>query len=254
MEIIAHRGASHDAPENTLAAVQLAWEQNADAVEIDIQLSKDGRIVVFHDANTRRTAGRRKRLCDQTFAELQLLDAGAWKSPKYRAERIPTLDEIVSTIPPGKRLFVEFKCGPDSLDEFAAILNQSGRSPSPIVAIGFSIPTMKLVKRRLAQVEVCRVVNFKRDWRGRWLPTAAQLIQQARESGLDGVDVSAHGPLGPRFVEQIHDAGLKVYVWTVNTHSRAVKLAEAGVDGITTNRPGFLREKLAGGLSGARHG
>ena len=79
VEIIGHRGASEDAPENTLAAFRLAWTQNADAAETDVYLSKDGEIVVIHDANTRRVGGRNRKVVDQTVAELKQLDIGRWK-------------------------------------------------------------------------------------------------------------------------------------------------------------------------------
>ncbi len=89
-EIIAHRGASHDAPENTLAAMRLAWDQKADAVELDLWLSKDGRIVVLHDRDTKRVGGSAIPVAEQTWAEIGRVDVGAWKDPRFKDERIPT--------------------------------------------------------------------------------------------------------------------------------------------------------------------
>ncbi len=86
VEIIAHRGASHDAPENTLAAVNLGWKRNADAVEVDVYLSKDNRIVAIHDKNTKRTTGHDGLVKEMTWSELQKLDAGNWKN-LYRRPR-----------------------------------------------------------------------------------------------------------------------------------------------------------------------
>src|SRR5215510_13578750 len=83
MDIIAHRGASFDAPENTLAAIHLGWKQQADAVEIDVQFSKDGHVVVIHDDNTRKTGGVRKKVSAQTLAQLKSLDVGRWKHAKW---------------------------------------------------------------------------------------------------------------------------------------------------------------------------
>src|SRR5215218_7394628 len=83
VEIVGHRGASFDAPENTLASVKLAWEQKADAAEFDVFLSKDGKIVVIHDANTKRVAGVDKPVVQQTLEELRTLDVGKWKNPKF---------------------------------------------------------------------------------------------------------------------------------------------------------------------------
>ena len=82
VEIIAHRGASYDAPENTLASVQLGWERNADAVEVDVYLSKDRKIVVIHDENTKRTTGHDGLVHKMTWAQLRQLDAGSWKLEK----------------------------------------------------------------------------------------------------------------------------------------------------------------------------
>src|SRR4051794_3938882 len=100
VEVIAHRGASHDAPENTLAAIKLAWQQEADAAEFDLHLSRDGKLVVIHDADTRRVAGVDKRVAEQTLAELRRLDVGAWKGPRFAGERIATLEEVLATVPP----------------------------------------------------------------------------------------------------------------------------------------------------------
>src|SRR5258706_7289864 len=112
-EIIAHRGASHDSPVNTLAAVQLGWKQRADAVEIDVQFSKDNHIVVIHDDTTRKTGGLRRKVGEQTLAELRTLDVGRWKDARWRGEKIPTLAEVLATIPDQRRLFVDIKCGPE---------------------------------------------------------------------------------------------------------------------------------------------
>ena len=97
--IVAHRGASYDAPENTVAAMELAFEQGADGVEADFYLSSDGEIVCIHDGDTKRTAGVKHVIVETPFAELRKLDVGAWKNEKYRGEKIPTFAEIAETIP-----------------------------------------------------------------------------------------------------------------------------------------------------------
>src|SRR5439155_19827959 len=102
VEIIAHRGASWDAPENTVAAINLAWKQKADASEFDVFLSKDGKIIVIHDKDTKRVAGVDKQVIDQTFDELRQLDVGKWKGPNFAGEKIPTLAEMLATVPKGK--------------------------------------------------------------------------------------------------------------------------------------------------------
>src|SRR3954468_21594878 len=111
MEIIAHRGASWEAPENTLSAVKLAWEQGADAVEVDVQLSRDKRVVVIHDDDTRKIAGLKKKVAEQTWEDLQKLDVGRWKAARWTGERLADLDQVLATVPAGKPCFLAAECG-----------------------------------------------------------------------------------------------------------------------------------------------
>jgi len=146
MEIIAHRGASHDAPENTLAAVRLAWQQEADAVEVDVQLSKDGKLVVIHDDNTKRSGGFARKVGAQTLDELRRLDVGRWKGKMWSGEKIPTLAAVLATVPDCKRLFVEFKCGDEGIPEFSRAAKDMGKRSGSMVAICFSRETMRQLK------------------------------------------------------------------------------------------------------------
>jgi glycerophosphoryl diester phosphodiesterase len=244
VEIIAHRGASFDAPENTLSAVRLAWKQNADAVEIDVHCSRDGKVVVIHDPTLRKLARCPGSVCDKTFAELQRLDVGLWKDERWRGERIPSIDAILSTIPKRKRLFIEIKCGVEGLPELVVALKRMKTAVKSVVLIGFSLATMMEAKRRLSEVEACWILERKRDWRtARYAPTANSLIERVKEAGLDGLDMGVRG-LHTKFVEEIKAAKLKCYVWTVDSPAVARRLIKAGIDGITTNRPGWLRERL----------
>src|SRR5262245_58707114 len=102
-EIIAHRGSSFSAPENTLAAVRLGWRQGADAAEGDFRLTADGQIVCVHDKTFKRTAGIDHPVAEMTLAEIERLDAGSWKSPEFAGERVPTLDQLLATVPERKR-------------------------------------------------------------------------------------------------------------------------------------------------------
>lgn len=249
MLFIAHRGASFDAPENTLAAVNVAWKQRADAVEIDVRLTRDNHLVVIHDANTRRTCRVRGRISGRSLEQLRALDAGSWKNAKWRGERIPTLEEVLATVPPGKRLFIEIKARKNTANALARALDKCRIKPEQIVLIGFSLKAMKSLKRMFPEIEVCWIAALKRNRLTRRWPDADRLARKIRAAELDGLDLRANGAITPVFIKKIHSAGLKLYVWTVDSPETAEKLTRAGVDGITTNRPGWLREKLSTGTT-----
>jgi len=246
VEIIAHRGASYDAPENTLAAVRLAWEQGADAVEVDVHLSRDNRVVVIHDTDTKRIAGVKRLVRNLTFAESQKLDVGKWKSPKYTGERLALLEDVIGIIPFGKRMLVEIKTGPEIVSHFPPV-------PSNVAPISFDLEAIAAMKAARPDLQCYWVVGWRRDWKsGGWFPKPAQMIEQALENNLDGLDVGANGPVTAGFVKKAHAAGLGVYVWTVDSVAKARKLRVAGVDGIATNRPGWMIASLQSRKSDAQ--
>lgn len=220
VEIVAHRGASHDAPENSLEAFRLGWAQ-ADANELDVHLSRDGRLVVIHDASTKRTTGVDKPVVEQSFEEL-------------KAQGVPALEEVVDTVPEKKRLFIEIKCGPEALEPLRKML--AGRPPERFAIIGFNLGTMTQAKKLLPTIPVFWLSGHKEEIR------IDDLISKAKAAGLDGLDLNHKFPAD--VVKKIHDAGLKAVVWTVNDPEIAKRWAAAGVDGITTDRPAWLREKL----------
>ena len=245
-EIVAHRGASFDAPENTLASLRLGFEQGADAGELDIHLSKDGQAVLMHDASTRRTGGVDKPVAEQTLAELRALDVGVWKELRWANERVPTLAEALATTPQGKRMFVEIKCGVEVLPELERVIRASGKKPEQIVLIGFGLETMRAAKALLPDLEACWLASYKAGADGR-IPGAEELIEKAKQAGMDGLDLNARfllGQAGPGFAAKVREAGLKLYAWTVDDPAQARALAALGVDGITTNRPAWLREQI----------
>jgi glycerophosphoryl diester phosphodiesterase len=247
VEIIGHRGASHDAPENTLASIHLAWKQNADASETDVHLTKDGQIVVIHDFNTRRLGGRNRKVADQTLAELKQLDIGRWKGEQWAGERIPTLAEYLAAIPEGKRLFIEIKCGPEIVPRLVEVIRTARKRPEQTCLIGFSYEVMQAAKRELPQLKCYWIVELKRDREtDRWTPQLATLIRKAKDAGLDGIDFGDSPALDREFVSKLKQSGLGVYTWTVDSVQEAKRLEQAGVDGITTNKPGYLKESLMG--------
>ncbi|HCE44514.1 MAG TPA: glycerophosphodiester phosphodiesterase [Lentisphaeria bacterium] len=244
VEIIAHRGASHDAPENTVASFNLGWQQNADACELDISISSDGRIVLIHDTGTKRTAGVDKKVCDQTFDELRALDAGSWKGPQWKGEKIPTLAEALSTLPDGKSFFIEIKCGAEALPEMEQVIKASGKNPRLLPIITFYPEVAKQAKWKFPEHDVLLLYDWRADKDTGKKLTLDELVAMVKSAGLDGVDVKLEPIIDSAMVKKFRDAGLKFYVWTVDNAESAKKLVACGVDGITTNRPGWIREQI----------
>lgn len=240
--IIAHRGASHDAPENTLAAARLAWEQGADALECDVHLAKDGRLVVIHDGDTQRVAGRRRTVAQTTSAGLQQLDVGAWKDRGFAGERIPTLGQMLAAVPAGKRIFIEVKSGAAAVPALVRSLAHCTLQPAQVAIISFDLAVARAAKRALARCEVAWICE--RATPGGDQPRLDDAIAAACEADLDGLDLDVAWPVDARVVQRVHDAGLKLYTWTVDDPAVARGLAAAGIDGLTTNRPGWLRAHL----------
>ncbi len=236
LTVIAHRGASHLAPENTLASVELAWRLGADAVEVDVRLTRDGRIVTIHDETTDRTAGTHLEVATAHSSQLRRLDVGRHKHPKFAGERIPYLEEVLRTVPPGRQLFVEIKCGPEILPPLVEVIASSGKR-SQVVIIGFDLDTIRAAKVALPDVPaywLCDkrvLVSYDRS-----------IAEKAKAGGVDGLDVHWSG-LTRRFIRAVKAAGLRLYIWTVDDPAQALRLEAMGADGITTNCPGQLRRR-----------
>jgi glycerophosphoryl diester phosphodiesterase len=249
VDIVGHRGASYDAPENTMAATNLAWKQNADAVETDIFLSKDGKLVVSHDKNGKRTAGRDVDYSNITQAEARELDAGSWKDLKFKGEKVPLLEEQIASIPKGKKLLVEIKIGPEIVPELARVLKKTGATEKNITVISFNFESLKEVRKQLPHLPTLWLLghpapNAKKTTTAKQPPSVDEMIREAKAAKLTGLDLQHTWPLTKADVKKIKDAGLELHVWTVNDVVIAKHWINLGVASITTDRPGWLREEL----------
>jgi glycerophosphoryl diester phosphodiesterase len=218
VEIIGHRGASYDAPENTVTSFKEAWRQGADGAELDVFLTKDGKLIE--------------------------LDAGRWKDAKFAGERLPTLAEMLATVPAGKKVYIEVKCGPEAVPEIDRVIKASGLYAARTPIISFHAEVIAAMKKARPDVPAYWIVNLKPK-KDEKPPTAEALIAKAKEIKADGLDLSAHETLDVEFGRKVKAAGLRLDVWTVNDPKVAKRMIEAGVDGITTDRPGWLRKELA---------
>ncbi len=139
-KIIGHRGASYDAPENTIPSFKLAYEQKADAAEFDIWSTSDHKLIVIHDTNTKKLAGVDKKVTEQTFEELRKLEVGQWgkwKGSQYR-EKMPTVDEVLAVVPPGRSLwFFHSYAEIRDLGQLRDAMRSAGLQPAQIIFLSF---------------------------------------------------------------------------------------------------------------------
>lgn len=225
--IVAHRGASADAPENTLPAFKLAWKQGADAIEGDFRLTADGKVVCIHDPDTVCTSVERHIVADTELDILRRMDA-----------RIPILREVLATVPPGRGIFIELKAGMEMLPAVIRAVDSSGLNASQVVVISFDADVVAEVKR------------LRRSWKVLWLtktrlrfpgcciePTTEEIIDRLHRHGVDGVGLRAHPLMPGSFVRKIRAAGFDVHIWTVDNVWQARRYQRMGVQSLTTNMP-----------------
>jgi glycerophosphoryl diester phosphodiesterase len=264
VEIVAHRAASIEVSENTLAAVELAWRLNADAVEIDVQLTRDGQLAVIHDATLTRTAGIDQNVSDVDMSELRTIDVGSWKDERWREETIPELPNILATIPNGRRLFVELKGGeieathPAIVSALQHDLCESNSAPESVVLISFYPALLCAAKQALPEFDALLVVQQQpvpddseatskdagKRSNSRWNPSIDEIIDVAVSSNFNGVDLSNTAAVTPETIAQVRQAKLASCIWTVNTVADARRLIATGVDSLTTDDPRTLLTAL----------
>lgn len=234
--LVAHRGASYDAPENTIAAVKEAFRQGADAIEVDVHLSADKKVMVIHDDSTGRTAGTNWRVANATADSLRQLEVGSWKNPRFKGEKIPLLEEVLKEMLPEKELFVEVKSDPETITYLKPTIAR-WRSGVDISVISFSFDVLRESKRLMPETPAFLVAS----------PTSKQGLMSAIDScmfyGFEGIHVQ-HEWLTQDVVAAAKGQQLEVHAWTVNQPSRAKTLQNMGVDGITTDRPALLKPIL----------
>jgi len=245
--IIAHRGASHDAPENTLAAFRLAWERGADGVEGDFYLTSDGHIVCIHDRETKRVATENYIVAETTFEKLRTLDVGSWKDPKWKGEKIPSIEEVLALVPKGKKIFIELKIGPEIVEPLEKALKASNLSPEQIVIISFDAAAIEACEKRMPHLRSHWLAGYKEQEDGSWKPTASEVTQTVNRIGADGLGSHANLEFFDKdFLKKYRATGVdEFHVWTVNKPTVAKHYQQLGAWSITTDRPGWLRKQLA---------
>lgn len=245
----AHRGESYLAPENTMASFELAWKNGEKIVETDIHLTKDGQVVICHDADTFRTSGNKAKVVikDSTLEEIRRVDMGAFKGPQWAGQKCPTLKELYDAMPAGTTCLTEIKSGIDVVPAFVEIVKASKKGPEQIVVISFHADALAASKKALPAYRHYLLANHKKDKQGNLLakPGVDEWIATAKRIGADGLDLQATDLLDKAGCEKIQRAGFELHVWTVDDPAVAKKYLDWGARSITTNRASWMRQELA---------
>ncbi len=240
--VIAHRGASGVAPENTMACFEQAVKFGADMIELDVHGSKDGRLIVIHDYTTSRTASGNPQgaVADLTLAQLKTLDAGVWKGPGFAGERIPTLDEVLAAFKGRVIVLIELKAR--GIEEKVAQAIREAGMEDGVMLQSFDVESVRIMHGLLPEAPAG--VLYRDTWildpagRGR------RIVEQAREVGASFVGMNV-GAVSVELVRTLKNGGLDVFAWTADDDWVFAHLIEAGVDGIITNYPECLGRFLA---------
>ncbi|MFZ0582322.1 MAG: glycerophosphodiester phosphodiesterase family protein [Candidatus Acidiferrales bacterium] len=238
--IIAHRGASGHAPENTLAAYQRAVELGAGFIETDLHLTRDARFVAIHDATLERTSNGRGNVHDFTLAELRKLDAGMWFDREFMGQRIPTLEEILEFAAKHDVIFyleVKYDAAWGMHHSLSGALQKS-QSAARTIVISFDESTLTALR----QVDSTMMMGLLVD------ETRRDHAKAAIELGVRQLCPRAD-LVTPELVEEAHRLDLQVATWTVDDTETMRAMVAAGVDGVMTNYPDRLRAVLEDGQS-----
>jgi glycerophosphoryl diester phosphodiesterase len=239
VKVIGHRGASEDAPENTLSSVKESFKQGSDGVEIDIRLTKDNHVVCIHDKNSLRTSGEFLIISETKFNALKKLDVGSWKSKKWKNERIPLLEEVLKVIPDKKEIFIEVKTGTEIIEPLINVLNRSNINLSDVSIISFNREVIKKIKSRMSEITGNLLIAFDPE-----VNLEQGLGDLLKSINADGVGAQNHQNLNSSLVKEVHNLRKKIHVWTVNDQEEANKFELMGISSITTNRPKLIKKSL----------
>jgi glycerophosphoryl diester phosphodiesterase len=260
LRIIAHRGASAEAPENTLAAFRRAIALGVGMIELDARLTRDGVAVVIHDETLSRTTDGEGRVAEVGFAELRKCSAGAWFGPRFRDERVPRLAEVFDLVRDRAEINVEIKAEQGPPEETAraalAVSREAGALGRSLFSC-FDPAALQALRREGEDIRLALLTgpsSFSRLYE-LGSPEAARKVLERMERWRDLALEAAcvHRTLASRrLVDDLHPRGWAVHVFTVDEEVAAERLEAMGVDGIFTNDPGRLLRRWPPGPSGAR--
>ncbi|MFM9904081.1 MAG: glycerophosphodiester phosphodiesterase [Pyrinomonadaceae bacterium] len=246
--IIAHRGASTDAPENTLAAFRYAVKAGADGVEFDVRLARDGVPVVIHDATLKRTGALNRKVADLTSAQLGTIDAGSWFNnqfprkamAEFADEKVPTLKQAIDQLSGFDGvIYIEMKCGDGDYDQLArAVCDVIRDSPrlSQMIVKSFKLAAIPVIHRHLPDVKTAALVSPKVL---NLLRNRKQILAIANEFGADQISLHRSLVTG-RLIEMATEAGLAIAVWTADNPKWVKRCQKLGIEMLITNDPALM--------------
>jgi len=239
--IIAHRGASGYAPENTMSAFQTALTMGADAIEVDVQQTSDGNIIIIHDDTLDRTTNGTGKVAEKSYKELQSLDAGSWFNPKFSGERIPLLRDFFELIHKKVHAIIEVKYGssvyPD-IEKNVIALIQSYELMDSVIVSSSRITVLQTFYSLLPALKLGKVLTPREHWRSLFL-----LNPISTKQDLTAIIKEIHPHwsfIDAEFMEWARLAGMTVCPWTINTVMKAKAVVERGVQGVITNYPDIV--------------
>ncbi|MFB5196459.1 glycerophosphodiester phosphodiesterase [Neobacillus sp. KR4-4] len=237
MDTVAHRGASGYAPENTIAAFDKGVDMKADYIEIDVQRSKDGKLVIIHDTKVDRTTDGTGYVKDLTFDQIRSLDAGSWKGEQFKGEKIPAFDEILDRYHGKIGILIELKA-PElypGIEEMVAqeLKDRNLNKPQneKIIIQSFNFESMKKINSLLPKVPIGVLTSNRADTSEQSLKEFAAYADYFNPS---------YGIVTKELVKQVHANGMKIQSWTVRSLEAAEFLLTMDVDGIITDYPEFV--------------
>jgi glycerophosphoryl diester phosphodiesterase len=238
--VVAHRGAAGAAPENTMAAVRQALDDGADWVEIDVQETRDGEVVVVHDSDFMKLAGNPLKIWEGDLAAVRQIDVGSWFDPRFADQRVPTLAEVLDAVRDRSRLVIELKYyGHDEqLEQRVVDIVEAANMADQVAIMSLKLPGIQKLKA------------IRPDWQAGLL--AATAVGDLTRLDVDFLAVN-QSLANPAFIKRARNNGKGVFVWTVNDAMSLSRWMSMGVDGVITDEPALARDIIAqrSGLSSA---
>jgi len=243
--IIAHRGASFEAPENTMAAFNLGWEQGADGVECDVHLTSDGVPVCHHDPNTKRQTGVSKTIANRTYEELSELNVAAFKASEGEPMKMPKLSELLETITGNRKIFIEIKAGAEAVAPIQKELVASNVNIENVIIMAFDSRVIDRVKKDFPALKAYWLDDFSHVF-GVTISEEEinDILDTCSEIGADGLGAKNCSFISKKFLDALNKQDLELNVWTVDDPDEAVRFRKLGIDSVTSNKPGLVRGLL----------